>query len=196
MFDRRAFFIREHVGLLKLKDTYDILDPETQAPLGTAKETTSGWIVALRFLINKGMLPMSVSIYAQDRDDRPLLTLTRGFTLLRSKVWIVNATGERIGYFKSKLFSFGGGFLVYDMHDTKVADIKGDWKGWNFRFLNAEGREMGLVTKKWAGIGKELFTSADNYLISINDLGKDQAAYGALLLAAGIAIDTVFKEKG
>ncbi len=195
MFDRRTFFIREHVGMLKLKDAYDILDPETQAPLGIAQETTSGWIVALRFLVNKGMLPMSVVIRAQD-SDQPLLTLTRGFTLLRSKVWISNATGERIGYFKSKLFSLGGGFLIYDRHDAKVADIKGDWKGWNFRFLNAEGQEIGLVTKKWSGIGKELFTSADNYLISLSDLGKEQAAYGALLLAAGIAIDTVFKEKG
>lgn len=195
MFDRRAFFIREHVGMLKMKDTYDILDPENQQPLGIAKETTAGWILALRFLINKSMLPLSVVISAGD-SDKPLLTLTRGFTFLRSKVWIGNAEGQRIGYFKSKLFSIGGGFLIYDMQDTKVADIKGDWKGWNFRFLNAEGKEIGLVTKKWAGIGKEMFTSADNYLISISDLGAQQAAYGALLLAAGIAIDTVFKEKG
>ncbi|HEX3133375.1 MAG TPA: phospholipid scramblase-related protein [Planctomycetota bacterium] len=195
MFDRRAFFIREHVGIMKLKDTYDILDPETKAPLGIAKETTAGWILALRFLINKQMLPLSVVISTED-GGTPLLTLSRGFTFLRSKVWIENQDGQRIGYFKSKLFSLGGGFLIYDMQDTKVADIKGDWKGWNFRFLDAEGKEIGLVTKKWAGIGKELFTSADNYLISINDLGAQQAAYGALLLAAGIAIDTVFKERG
>lgn len=195
MFDRRAFFIREHVGVMKIKDTYDILDPENQQPLGIAKETTAGWILALRFLLNKSMLPLTVIICAGE-SEKPLLTLSRGFTFLRSKVWIANAEGNRIGYFKSKLFSLGGGFLIYDMQDTKVADIKGDWKGWNFRFLNADGQEIGLVTKKWGGIGKELFTSADNYLISISDLGAQQAAYGALLLAAGIAIDTVFKEKG
>ena len=195
MFDRRTFFIREHVGMMKLKNTYDILDPENQAPLGIAKETTPGWVIALRFLINKGMLPIVVVISASE-NETPLLTLSRGFTFLRSKVWIEKKDGQRIGYFKSKLFSLGGGFLIYDMQDQKIADIKGDWKGWNFRFLNAEGKEIGLVTKKWAGIGKEMFTSADNYLISIEDLGDKQAAYGALLLAAGIAIDTVFKEKG
>jgi len=73
-----------------------------------AKETTAGWILALRFLINKAMLPMAVVICAQEDQDRPLLTLTRGFTFLRSKVWILNAEHKRIGYFKSKLFSFGG----------------------------------------------------------------------------------------
>lgn len=195
MFDRRTFFIREHVGLMKLKDTYDILDPETKAPLGIAKEITPGWVLALRFVVNKGMLPLAVAISAQD-GGKPLLTLRRGFTFLRSKVWIEDASGKRIGYFKSKLFSLGGGFLIFDMQDAKIADIKGDWKGWNFRFLDAAGKEIGLVTKKWAGIGKELFTSADNYLISINDLGDKQMAYGALLLAAGIAIDTVYKDKG
>lgn len=194
MLDRRTFFIREHVGLMKIKDTYDILDPETQALLGTAKETTPGWILLLRLLLNKSMLPLVVAISAND-SDHPVLTMRRGFTLLRSKVWLENANGEKLGYFKSKLFSFGGGFWVYDLNDTKVAEVKGDWKGWNFRFLDDSGKELGLVTKKWGGIGKELFTSADNYLISINDLGKEQAAYGALLLAAGIAIDTVFKER-
>jgi uncharacterized protein YxjI len=194
MLNRRTFFIREHVGLMKFKDTYDILDPETQAQLGTAKETTPGWILLLRFLLNKSMLPLVISINAID-SDQPVLTMRRGFTFLRSKVWIESSNGEKLGYFKSKLFSIGGGFWVYDMKDTKVAEIKGDWKGWNFRFLDDSGKELGLVTKKWGGIGKELFTSADNYLISINDLGKDQAAYGSLLLAAGIAIDTVFKER-
>jgi uncharacterized protein YxjI len=194
MFDRRTFFIREHVGLMKLKDTYDILDPETKAPLGIAKEITPGWAVALRFLLNKHMLPLAVAISAQD-GGKPLLTLRRGFTFLRSKVWIQDANGQRIGYFKSKLFSLGGGFLLFDMQHAKIADIKGDWKGWNFRFLDATGKELGLVTKKWAGIGKELFTSADNYLISLHDLGDKQVAYGALLLAAGIAIDTVYSER-
>lgn len=38
MLSRKIYFIREHVGLLKLTDTYDILAPETQEQLGVAKE--------------------------------------------------------------------------------------------------------------------------------------------------------------
>jgi uncharacterized protein YxjI len=48
------------------------------------------------------------------------------------------------------------------------------------------------VTKKWAGLAKEIFTSADNYVIHLAP-GQPQEAV-ALLLAAGIAIDTVYKE--
>ena len=72
-----------------------------------------------------------------------------------------------------------------------MALVKGDWKGWNFRFT-AGDRELGVVTKKWAGLGKEFFTSADNYMISIH--GAPNPVANILLLAAGLAIDTVLNE--
>jgi hypothetical protein len=85
---------------------------------------------------------------------------------------------------------------VYDTLNNPVAEVKGDWKGWNFRFLDAGGNELGVVTKKWAGFGKELFTSADNYVISLSDHAPKERNVAALLLAAGLAIDIVYKEKG
>ena len=51
------------------------------------------------------------------------------------------------------------------------------------------------MTKKWAGVGRELFTSADNYVIAVNEVARGQAAVVPLLLAAGLAVDIVFKEK-
>ena len=96
-----------------------------------------------------------------------ILGMRRGVSLLDAHVTVTNGNaGWPIGLFKSKLFSLGGGFHVLDEAEQPVAEIKGDWKGWNFRFLTPDGTEIGKVTKKWAGIGKELFTSADNYMIS------------------------------
>ena len=57
-----------------------------------------------------------------------------------------------VGLFKSKLFSIGGGFHVFDAQKQLIADVKGDWKGWNFGFLAPDGSELGKVTKKWAGL--------------------------------------------
>jgi hypothetical protein len=65
-------------------------------------------------------------------------------------------------------------------------------KGWNFRLLDTSDRELGVVTKSWAGLGKELFTSADNYIVTLHQDPDDQLA--VLLLAAGLAVDTVYKE--
>lgn len=196
MLNRNIYFIRERVGFLKLADTYDILDPQTQAQLGIAKERPGGFIHVLRFFFNKQMLPTCVFVYEGDNPEdeaRLLFSIRRGFTLFRSKVQIVDRTGNVIGWFQSKAFSLGGAFRVFDAAGNEVALIKGDWKGWNFRFLDQAGNELGAITKKWAGIGKELFTSADNYMITLKQASEPTKAI--LLLAAGLAVDTVFKER-
>jgi len=193
LLQRTTFFIKERVAIIKLTDTFDILDPVTGQVIGVAKEEPPGWAKWLRLVVNKQMLPTTVNIYEADGQP-PVLSIHRGFTFLRSKVRVVTGQGESLGYFKSKLFSIGGGFTVHDSADQQVADVKGNWKGWDFRFLALNGREIGTVTKKWAGLGKELFTSADNYVISLTDLSGASPSAAALLLAAGLAIDVVFKE--
>lgn len=43
-------------------------------------------------------------------------------------------------------------------------------------------------------MAKELFTSADNYVVSLAPEVSGNTGLVTLLLAAGLAIDTVFKE--
>ena len=193
MLDRRTYLVKERVALLRLTDTYDILDPITGATIGIAQERISGALKALRLLLHKRLLPTTVVI--SEREGGPaILTITRGVSLLHASVMVLDASGSTIGSFKSKLFSIGGAFRVFNATGQEVATVKGDWKGWNFQFLENGGRRLGTVTKKWAGIGKELFTSADNYVIALEAEGMPPVV-ASLLLAAGIAIDTVYKEK-
>lgn len=147
-----------------------------------------------RLLINKQLMPTTVNVYegADDSGKKLVFSIRRGVALIRSRVDVTDASGVPLGYLKSKSFSLGPTFLVYTTDDREIATIKGDWKGWNFRFLSGE-TELGLITKKWAGLGKELFTSADNYMIVLH--GEPDENLNILLLAGGIAIDTVFKEK-
>jgi uncharacterized protein YxjI len=167
-----------------------LLDPQTQEIIGIAEEKISGWQKFLRLVVKKAMLPTRVEVAAAS--GRPaVLVLTRGFTFFRSKVRVLDGSGTRIGYLRSKLFSLGGGFHVFSADDQRFAEVKGDWKGWNFRMVDMTGREMGIVTKKWAGLGKEFFTNADQYVIEV----KESTSSNALVLAAALAIDIVFKER-
>jgi uncharacterized protein YxjI len=195
MLNRKTFFIREHVGLMKLSNTYNILDPEGEGQLGIAQERPGALIQVLRLLVNKQLLPTKVFVYEGNNPDdasRLIFSIQRGFTLLRSKVKICDAQGNVIGGLKSKLLSLGGAFRVFDSSGQQIATVKGDWKGWTFRFLDPSENEIGTITKKWAGLGKELFTSADNYVIALTREPKPSEAI--LLLAAGLAVDTVYKE--
>jgi uncharacterized protein YxjI len=194
LLNRNTFFVKERVAFAKLTDTYDLLDPATQQTVGIAREEPPAWATWLRLLINKQLMPTRVNIY-EGEGQPPVVSIHRGVSLWRTRVTVTNGDGRQLGYFKSKLFSLGGGFFVFDPADKQIADIKGDWKGWNFKMTATDGHEIGTVTKKWAGIGKELFTSADNYIISFSNGVASTPDVCALLLAAGIAIDTVYKEK-
>ena len=195
MLDRQAYYIREHVGFLKFSDTYDILDPDTQEQLGIAKEKPGAMIQVLRFLVNKKLLPTKVFVYQGtdfENQSNLLFSIERGMTLFNARDNVLDETGQIVGWFKSKFFSLGGAFRVFDANGSEIALVKGDWKGRNFRFLDPQQNEIGKISQQWAGWAKEMFTSADRYVISLNE--QPSAGKAILLLAAGLAIDTVFKE--
>ena len=82
---------------------------------------------------------------------------------------------------------------MLDAHDQPVCELKGKWTGWDFRFLSGEAK-LAHVTKKWAGLGKELFTTADNYVLSISEQVPTDSVARQLILAAVMCIDMVLKE--
>ena len=194
LLDTKLFLVKEHVAVLKIVDTYDIFDAETGKQIGLAKEEPPAWVQVLRFFVNKQLLPTKVSLY-EEPGHKAIFSIHRPVSFLRSTVKVTDGSGNQIGYFKSKAFSLGGRFSVFDTSGRQVADIKGDWKGWNFKFLTTDGRELGQVTKKWAGIAKELFTSADNYVVSVHESLSSEPVAKILLLAAALAVDIVYKER-
>ena len=54
--------------------------------------------------------------------------------------------------------------------------------------------ELAQVTKKWAGLGKELFTTADNYVLKIADGLPADDYRRQLIVGAVMCIDMVLKE--
>ncbi len=196
MLSRNSYFIRTHIGLLKLSDAYDILDPITSEQLGIAKERPGTFLHFLRLFIDKQILPTRVDIYeGSDITTGTLLfSIKIGFTFLRhTRIKFFSKNGELLGWllFKSKVL-FACEFAIFDTYGKEIAFVKGDWKGWNFKFFNSENKEIGTVSKKWAGIGKELFTTADNYIITIkSEINK---TLSLMILATGLSIDIIYRD--
>lgn len=193
MFDLQTILVKERVGLLKIADTYDLIDPATGAAVGLCKEHPAWWVHVLRLGVNKRMLPTVVKI-TNPGETATWLEIRRGFSLLSPKIAVVDGNGNTLGYLKSKLFSWGINFGILNAQEVKIAEVKGDWKGWNFQLMSVTGTSLGTITKKWAGMGRELFTSADNYVIDLAPSATGASANRKILLAAALAIDTCFKE--
>ena len=194
LLDHQLFLVKEKVGLLRWNDEFNIIEPETGSRLGRVIENPTPLMQMFRLFFGKKNVPTRLFVYEglPTENEQPVISISRGVGFLRTKVKVFNAQGGQIGWMESKLLSLGGGFYVYDNQRRLVAEVIGDWKGWNFRFRSANGVELGVVSKKWAGLTQELLTTANNYVIALH--GDPKPSLAALLLAVGLAIDSVYRE--
>lgn len=186
------FLVKEHVGLFKAATNFDIYDPQTGRIVMHCREPKLGFFTKiLRFTEYKRLTPFDVHITTTD--GAPIVRVTRGVTFLKSNVKVHDERDRHIGGFKQKLFSVGGAFEVMDRDDRTVCRLQGKWTGWEFKFLAGDD-EVARVTKKWAGLGKELFTTADTYMLQMADDLKPDSPLRPLVLASVVCIDMVLKE--
>ncbi|MFP6762874.1 MAG: phospholipid scramblase-related protein [Planctomycetaceae bacterium] len=191
--NRNLFLIKEHVGMFKAANNYDIYDAETNEVIMHCREPNLGLLSKLfRFTDYKRMTPFDIVITTPD--GAPVCRVTRGISLFLSKVSVFDENDIHIGGFKQKFFSIGGSFRVLDTADEALCTLQGKWTGWNFKFLAPGDVELAQVSKKWAGLGKELFTSADNYVLNISDSVPEDNPVRQLILGAVMCIDMVLKE--
>ncbi len=123
----------------------------------------------------------------------PVVFVRRGVSFIRSVVGVFDAAGNPIGTFRQKLLSIGGKFDILDAEGRIRCTLAGTWTSWEFRF-ERDGADIARVSKKWAGIGKELFTSADNYMLAIDPAVGADDPDRLLIVAAVLCIDMVLKE--
>lgn len=191
--NKNLFFIKEQIGLFKASNSFDIFDPETkQIILECREERLGGFTKFLRFTDYKRMTPFEIDVRVPG--GKNIITVKRGVSLFLSNVEVLDENNTLIGKFKQKFFSIGGKFDVLDANEKPLCTLKGKWTSWDFKFVTADNKEFATVTKKWTGLGKELFTSADNYILQINPEVPANHPLRLLIVAAVMCIDLVLKE--
>ncbi len=189
---RNLFFVKEHVGYFKAANNYDIYDPETNEMIMQCREPNLGFFTKMfRFSDYKRMTPFEIII--QTPSGEKVLTVKRGISVFLSTVEVFDEKDELVGKFKQKFFSIGGRFNVLNPSGETLCTLKGKWTSWDFRFVK-DNVEFAQVSKKWAGLGKELFSTADNYMLKIEDSVPEDNRLRILILAAVMCIDMVLKE--
>ena len=190
--NKNLFFVKEHRGIFKAANNYDIFDPNTQQMIMTCREEKLGIFTKIfRFTDYKRATPFDIEI--KTVDGKKVLTVKRGISIFLSNVEVFDENDILVGRFKQKFFTIGGKFDVLDASDNVVCSLKGKWTSWNFDFIRDEFR-LAHVSKKWAGIGREMFTSADNYMLEIDNNVPQNDPVRLLILAAVMCIDMVLKE--
>ncbi|GLW67584.1 hypothetical protein Arub01_58270 [Actinomadura rubrobrunea] len=99
--------------------------------------------------------------------------------------------GSLIGAYQQQRHTFHYGLL--DAAGLRIGDLKGNRLGRKFAVHDAYGAHVAQVDKKWAGVGKEVLTTADRYAVAI----YRPLAYPlhCLVVAAAIAMDLIHYEE-
>lgn len=189
-FSNNTFVIDEKIAAFKLSNAYRVYDKDGRE-MGAIQEHKSLGKILLGIILPESMEPFELNIL--NADGKRIAQLKRGVTLFMSRVRIYNENGASIGSFKQRLTLMKPKFTLYDNLGNEVATIKGDWKAWNFDITDTTGKKIGSEDKRWNGIAKELFTTADKYVVSIDPSVTDETQRIAITTVAA-AIDMILKE--
>jgi uncharacterized protein YxjI len=191
--NKNLFFVKEHVKIFKAANSFDVFDPETSQLILQCREENLGFFTKMfRFTDYKRTTPFEIDVKTPNGET--ILTVKRGVSFFLSTVHVLDERKQVIGMFKQKFLSIGGKFEVLDASERPLCMLKGKWTSWDFKFVSNDGKEFATVTKKWSGLGKELFTSADNYILQISSQVPADNPLRMLIMAAVMCIDLVLKE--
>ena len=99
-----------------------------------------------------------------------------------------------LGYLhRQKVFSVSGSFDVMDANGSVICALKSGLAGLKFAFVSSDGIQLASVARKWAGLGKELLTGADDHLLRIDEAVPDNSVIRQLIFASVICINLVAK---
>lgn len=189
-FETNEYFIDQKVNFFKFEAEYKVFGQDGEQ-IGIIRQRLSTGHKFLRLFVNKAMLPFLLEIV--DMEGNLLAVIKRGWTFWMSEIYVLTADHKLIGKIRQKWSFLKPSFHINDGMGNKIAQIKGDWKAWNFQITNPEGGEIGKIGKKWAGTMKEVFTSADKYNVSIREEYEENTDK-IVVVSTAITIDMVLKE--
>lgn len=119
----------------------------------------------------------------------PLLTIAKPKGTAGAAV--LDPSGGLIGDFRQNRHTY-----AYSLHDAAgnvLGALNGDRLGRRFAVHDASGTHVAQIDKKWAGLGKELLTTADRYTVDVRLMVTGPLR--VLITAAAMAIDMMHYEE-
>ncbi|HEY4377109.1 MAG TPA: phospholipid scramblase-related protein [Acidimicrobiales bacterium] len=121
-----------------------------------------------------------------------LLQLTRPAKLMKSKIIVQDGQGTEIGQIHQDNM-FGKIHFTLQAGGQELGSINAEnWRAWDFNIADQSGTEVARITKKFAGLAREVFTSADNYVVQIHR--PLEGPFLSLVVAAAVSVDTALKQ--
>jgi uncharacterized protein YxjI len=184
--------VNQKAKLIELTNQYLIRDADGNELGRIQQEGQSTLKKVLRFVGDVDQfLTHTLSIY--DAADNKVLEVVRPRKVFKSKFEVKDGSGRVVGRIvQSNVF----GKITFELQDAgsnKLGAIKAEnWRAWDFAIVDAQDAEIGRIDKKFVGVAKSIFTTADNYVVDIQPSVSGDLRLMAL--GAALAVDTALKQ--
>ena len=135
----------------------------------------------------------SFEVHFFDNSRQPIMRGIHPFRWFFQCLELRSRDGRLIGTIERQFSILTKTFHVHDAQGRVVLEVSSPfWRVWTFPFMRG-GHEHARVAKKWSGLGSELFTDRDNFLVEYLERGLTEDER-ALVLVAAIYIDLMYFE--
>ena len=191
LFTESILVVNQKVKLIELNNQYSVFDSSGKqiASVNQVGQSTAKKLLRLvssldQFLTHK--------LEISDMKGQVLLRLTRPAKVFKSTVIVSDGADREVGRIVQENMIGKINFSL-QVGQQQIGAIKGEnWRAWDFRIEDASGTEVARITKKFEGIAKTLFTTADNYVLNIHRPLEQPLI--SLVVAAALSIDTALKQ--
>ena len=191
IFTEPILVVNQKAKLIEITNEYAVYDQHGQqiAAVRQVGQTTAKKVV--RALTSYDQF-MTHKLEIVDASGSALLRITRPAKVFKSRFQIERGDGQPIGeitqenvFGKIRFGLSSGGHVVGSLNAE-------NWRAWNFSIKDHTDTEVARITKTWEGFAKAMFTTADNYVVTIHRPLDDPLR--SMVVAAALSIDTALKQ--
>lgn len=192
LLQRDVLVINQKAKLIEVTNEYKILD-ETGNQVGLIREEGQSTAKKLlRFVSNLDQF-MTHRLGVYDASGTKVLEMLRPRKIMKSTVQITDGAGREAGRIVQQNVLGKKRFALEGASGETLGSINAEnWRAWDYSIQDPSGTEVGRITKKWAGILKEGFTTADNYVFQVT--GTVSPELRLVMLASAAGVDLALKQ--
>ena len=191
LFNHKVLFVNQKAKLIEVTNQYSVFDADGNvvAHVNQVGQSTAKKILRMISSVDQFL---TTKLEITDATGTVVMSLTRPAKVFKSTVIVNDPNGTELGRIVQDNV-FGKIRFALEVGGKQIGAIKAEnWRAWDFAIENADGREVARITKKFAGLARAVFTTADNYVVDIHD-DLSQPLH-SLVVAAALSVDTALKQ--
>jgi len=191
LLDEPVLVVNQKAKILELTNEYAVYDQQGQQ-LGSVVQVGQGMVrKAVRLLTSYDQF-LSHKLEVRDQRGAVVMNLVRPAKLMKSRVIVSLPDGREVGQLRQEN-AIGKIRFAIESGGQRIGSINAEnWRAWNFSIKDNTETEVARITKTWEGLAKQMFTTADNYVVQIHRRLEDPLRL--LVVASALTVDTALKQ--